>query len=192
MDKSKLLLIKSKASQQSNNQKDRVLQSNLSITNVIEQEELIDEAISSSSGNAKRVWRCTQCNVNCLPIRLESRCMCSHRLKNHDYNDVKSKCKMSGCKCAKFFYIVAEGAWLLKCRCKHKTTEHDCSKAPYSCIKCRETGKSCRAFDSPFVCNCSCGWNKHVQILDNTDDRTSGSACPVRRDGLLAKELGYD
>lgn len=186
MDKSKLSFIKSKALQQAVG--DRALQTS-SLANIAIVEGLIDEA--TNSGSSKRVWRCTQCNLNCLPIRLESRCMCSHRLKNHNYNDAKSKCNVAGCKCSHFFYIVAEGAWLLKCRCKHKTIEHDCSKAPYSCMKCHEAGKSCRAFDSPFVCNCSCGWNKHVQILDNSDD-TASSACPVRRDGLLAKELGYD
>ncbi len=29
-------------------------------------------------------------------------------------------CGSKGCTCPGFFYIVAEGAWVLRCRCKHK------------------------------------------------------------------------
>lgn len=29
-------------------------------------------------------------------------------------------CAGKGCTCRGFFYIVAEGAWILRCRCKHK------------------------------------------------------------------------
>lgn len=29
-------------------------------------------------------------------------------------------CDGKGCACRGFFYIVAEGAWILRCRCKHK------------------------------------------------------------------------
>lgn len=44
-------------------------------------------------------------------------------------------CTSAKCTCKKFFYIVAEGAWILRCRCKHKHIEHDPSGTPFKCSK---------------------------------------------------------
>ncbi|GMF34148.1 unnamed protein product [Phytophthora fragariaefolia] len=44
-------------------------------------------------------------------------------------------CTSSRCSCRAFFYIVAEGAWILRCRCKHKHTDHDPGAKPFVCKK---------------------------------------------------------
>jgi hypothetical protein len=113
-------------------------------------------------------WQCIQCSTECIPVRRESRCLCGHRLKEHKTtisSSISGKnsipCQSSRCPCKQFFFVVAEGAWVLRCRCKHKHTEHDCSSPPYRCSKCA-TG-ICPGFDSPWVCNCGHGWASHNQ-----------------------------
>ncbi len=69
------------------------------------------------------------------------------------------RCKSGRCRCAGFFYIVAEGAWILRCRCKHKHVEHD--PATHACSK---AGCSCGEFNSPWVCNCDHAWGDHAQV----------------------------
>ena len=59
-------------------------------------------------------------------------------------DNVKFKCGSKGCACKHFFFIVAEGAWILRCRCKHKHIEHDCGSKPFKCKKPRCT---CNGFD---------------------------------------------
>ncbi|GLC38988.1 hypothetical protein PLESTB_001781000 [Pleodorina starrii] len=107
-------------------------------------------------------WVCGTCQRECVPIRSESRCLCGHRLREHDPASSKaaSRCKASKCSCRGFFFIVAEGAWVLRCRCKHKHVEHD--PATRSCAK---SGCSCRSFDSPWVCNCDHPWSDHKQLV---------------------------
>lgn len=54
--------------------------------------------------------------------------------------------------------MFAQGAFMLRCRCKHRHTDHDpISKA------CARPSCACAAFDSPFVCNCNHGWAVHRQ-----------------------------
>lgn len=68
-------------------------------------------------------WKCESCLVECIPVRRESRCLCGHRLKEHRQGAALSDpfpCQTRGCPCASFFFVVAEGAWTLRCRCKHK------------------------------------------------------------------------
>lgn len=67
-------------------------------------------------------------------------------------------CNCGGCACPRFFYIVAQGAWALRCRCKHKHTEH--AAASRACTK---RGCACEGFDSPWVCNCDHAWAEHAQ-----------------------------
>lgn len=111
------------------------------------------------------VWRCNGCQKDCQVIKSENRCICNHRSKEHamDQGQGKSRCKAAGCKCKDFFYIVAEGAWILRCRCKHKHNEHD-PNPPYKCVK--PGCKQCTGFDSPFVCNCNCGWAQHQMVWE--------------------------
>ncbi|CAG9464274.1 unnamed protein product [Pedinophyceae sp. YPF-701] len=110
-------------------------------------------------------WMCRGCKKECIPIRTESRCLCGHRMKEHAPlgSSGALSCKNTRCKCKKFFYIVAEGSWVLRCRCKHKHIEHDpvtrkCTKA--GCKTCPEGG-----FDSPWVCNCNHPWAEHDQVV---------------------------
>ena len=131
----------------------------------------------------KTSWRCRTCSRDCFPIRSESRCLCGHRLKEHTapgasgfadcrcvdvfshgrlepgrHQRALCRCSRQGCRCTAFFYIVAEGAWVLRCRCKHKHTEHD----PVS-YRCSKAKCGCAAFDSPWVCNCNHAWGDHIQ-----------------------------
>ncbi|KAF0699236.1 Aste57867_10201 [Aphanomyces stellatus] len=132
-------------------------------------------------------WTCSTCDRECIPVRDESRCLwyvtrpchpplmgqCSgHRLKEHpataadprvkgDKGKFKAfACTTARCPCRAFFYIVAEGAWVLRCRCKHKHINHDASAAPF---RCKIPRCDCDGFDSPWVCNCAHPWADHVQ-----------------------------
>ena len=60
------------------------------------------------------------------------------------------------------FHAVAEGAWILRCRCKHKHTEHD----PIT-YACRKPNCKCGVFDSPWVCNCNHSWSSHMQVRNS-------------------------
>ncbi len=104
-------------------------------------------------------WWCKDCNKPCMQIREESRCICGHRLKYHDMKGKKKCCKERGCACKGFFYIVAEGSWMLRCQCKHKGIDHD----PNTHI-CKRRNCGCKGFHSPWVCNCDHPWHRHEQI----------------------------
>lgn len=106
-------------------------------------------------------WSCGECSNECIPIMRESRCLCGHRMKEHklDPRTNTFPCASRSCKCTHFFYLVAEGSWILRCRCKHKHTDHDCGPGSHKCGKC----PACTGFDSPWVCNCGHGWSAHVQ-----------------------------
>mmetsp|Transcript_8078 Transcript_8078/g.12071 ORF Transcript_8078/g.12071 Transcript_8078/m.12071 type:complete len:138 (-) Transcript_8078:71-484(-) len=86
-------------------------------------------------------------------------------------------CDVKNCKCKCFFYVVAEGAWILRCRCKHKHIEHDCSTQPFGCLnsKCQRD-HLCNGFDSPWVCNCSHVWSSHRQFIEYKQDGTNISS----------------
>ncbi|KAF6251107.1 hypothetical protein COO60DRAFT_1275316 [Scenedesmus sp. NREL 46B-D3] len=113
-------------------------------------------------------WICQECQRECVPIRAESRCMCGHRLKQHTQGQSAvftvliwpGRCSVPSCSCPKFSFIVAEGSWILRCRCKHKHTEHD--PASHACSK---AACSCSGFSSPWVCNCNHPWSQHQQVL---------------------------
>ena len=108
-------------------------------------------------------WTCNNCQKPCVPVRGESRCLCGHRYKQHKAESKgRFKCTVRNCKCRHFFFVVAEGAWILRCRCKHKHTDHD-PNPPYLCKKpnCRQ----CTGFTSPWVCNCGCPWTEHTQSI---------------------------
>ncbi|KAF4046119.1 Protein FAM221A/B [Phytophthora infestans] len=118
-------------------------------------------------------WSCDTCKRECIPVREESRCLCGHRYKEHpsSVSDPRVKspkgfrafaCTSARCSCRAFFYVVAEGAWILRCRCKHRHTDHDPGSKPFVCKrpKC-----GCQGFDSPWVCNCDHPWGAHRQHL---------------------------
>ena len=72
---------------------------------------------------------------------------------------VDCRCNHAKCKCKSFFFIPAEGSWVLRCRCKHRHTDHD--PQTHACCK---TGCQCAMFHSPWVCNCNHPWSHHKQV----------------------------
>ena len=154
------------------------------------------------------IWTCNHCKRECIPVRGESRCLCGHRYKEHKGKNFS--CSHHGCKCRKFFFVVAEGAWILRCRCKHKHIDHD----PVT-LKCKKRNcKACTGFDSPWVCNCGHPWSEHTQgtkvrkivVVDGKeipasmfaammgrDEDGAGSIAPeinnVRRDPMFGKQM---
>ncbi|PHJ20599.1 loc549482 related [Cystoisospora suis] len=122
----------------------------------------------------KGQWNCDTCQKTCLVIREECRCLCGHRLKEHTKglsdrpDSSRFACANGKCKCRDFYYIVAEGAWIL--RCKHKHIEHD----PVT-FKCTRTTCNCTKFDSPWVCNCNHPWKAHKQIMAKPALRSGSS-----------------
>mmetsp|Transcript_2363 Transcript_2363/g.5930 ORF Transcript_2363/g.5930 Transcript_2363/m.5930 type:complete len:239 (+) Transcript_2363:481-1197(+) len=108
------------------------------------------------------VWLCEECGNECVPIREESRCLCGHRMKEHEKADHSNpyQCKNTRCSCRGFFLIVAEGSWVLRCRCKHRHTDHDARTH-----KCTKPNCACHEFHSPWVCNCNHPWGRHKQVI---------------------------
>jgi hypothetical protein len=86
--------------------------------------------------------------------------LCGHRLKDHAAGGGPRACGNARCACKAFFFVVAEGAWTLRCRCKHKAVEHDARS--HACAKCK--GGACARFDSPWFCNCDHAWAVHKQV----------------------------
>lgn len=129
----------------------------------------VQEHVNHLATKEAWAWRCRECSRECVPIRAQSRCLCGHRLAAHSADDGHA-CATCPCPCFKF--IVAEGAWILKCRCKHKHTDHAPAAAPHACAK---PGCLCAAFDSPWVCNCDHPWSAHEQLLVSKQVVTLGS-----------------
>ncbi len=75
---------------------------------------------------------------------------------------MRHRCSAARCGCPEFFFIVAEGSWALRCRCKHKHTEHDAAHARRRCAK---AGCTCDGFHSPWVCNCDHPWDQHELLV---------------------------
>lgn len=113
----------------------------------------------------------------------QSQCICGHRLCYHDSGSRASDfrldsslavgfqsgctkhqglkpCRCKKCPCKKFFFIMSEGSWVLRCRCKHKHTEHDPNTR-----KCKKVNCKCSCFQSPWVCNCDHAWVEHDHKL---------------------------
>lgn len=55
---------------------------------------------------------------------------------------------------------MTEGSWVLRCRCKHKHTDHDPNTRACNKPQCK-----CTCFDSPWVCNCDHAWADHEHLL---------------------------
>lgn len=154
-------------------------------------ESSIDLLLDSNSLKPVSVkWICNSCSNQCLPVIRESRCLCGHRMKEHPPKFSSSQgitksdgrqpllpCAAKNCRCQSFLYVVAEGSWVLRCRCKHKHIEHDCSRAPFTCLnqKCARENL-CQGFDSPWVCNCGHLWSAHSQVIDYSSEPGDDSA----------------
>lgn len=107
------------------------------------------------------------CNLGDLPASLPASCgtppptltlRFPSLTSTHSHPPPLRRCKCGGCSCPHFFYIVAQGAWILRCRCKHKHVEHNAASRA-----CAKPGCACGSFDSPWVCNCDCPWGDHQQ-----------------------------
>ena len=72
---------------------------------------------------------------------------------------MQRRCTHAKCCCKAFFFIPAEGSWILKCRCKHRHTDHN--PITHACSK---PGCKCMQFGSPWVCNCDHPWTQHCQV----------------------------
>ncbi|KAA6393532.1 MAG: hypothetical protein EZS28_010937 [Streblomastix strix] len=99
------------------------------------------------------------------------------------------KCKKIGCKCKKYFHHVTSGSWSVRCRCKHKNIDHNCSNPPYTCQKPKCT---CQAFVSPFVCNCGHNWADHETKTIQTSTISLQDRFDINRDGELPRGLKED
>lgn len=137
-------------------------------------------------------WCCGECKNECIPVMRESRCLCGHRMKDHKQQEKEGKpttfpCSSSKCKCKHFFYLVAEGAWILRCRCKHKHTDHNCENLTHNCLKC----EACTRFDSPWVCNCGHNWSSHKQTTVFLDNRSGVDDEFVKIADSLTKKQFY-
>lgn len=110
-------------------------------------------------GHLELTWECKECQEECIQIRSESRCLCGHRRKEHAGGEGSQpfRCHNSRCSCTRFFFIVAQGAWMLRCQCKHKAVEHD--PVSHKCRRCT----ACQGFASPWTCNCGHKWEQHEQ-----------------------------
>ena len=145
------------------------------------------------------LWQCQECFHACNVMKSENRCICGHRFREHNVKPAaaavsaaaasagdrrsaipKCPCTVAKCPCKDFFYMVAEGAWIVRCRCKHKHTEHE-PNPPYLCTRCKKVPTAaggganrggppaaghCCGFDSPFVCNCNHGWASHRHVWE--------------------------
>lgn len=137
---------------------------------------------AASTSGRRLKWECTGCQRECFVIRAESRCICGHRYKDHSQAQGWG-CQSNKCPCRRFFYIFAEGSFILRCRCKHKHTEHDpntraCARA--DCV--------CTRFDSPWVCNCDHAWGAHRQVeADAVQDGFMHSVAEINRWDLLRR-----
>ena len=123
------------------------------------------------------MWECDECATSCFPTNSESRCLCGHRLRDHPPVPPAPRpgarppaagkftpwaCTSGKCACRAFYYIPAEGQWMLRCVCKRKAVEHD-PRPPHKSTKPPLNGVVCNGFSSPWVCNCGHPWSRHTQ-----------------------------
>ena len=97
--------------------------------------------MSELYGNLCGCCTCTECVFTRL---LTCTAACTGLPAPPDQARRRFKCCSGGCACPHFFFVVAEGAWVLRCRCKHRHTEHHCAQAPF---KCKKPTCACNGFD---------------------------------------------
>lgn len=135
-------------------------------------------------------WKCRECNQNCVNCISESRCLCGHRLRQHNAGAAGGKgwhCDERGCKCGQFNYIFGQGALLLRCRCKHKAIEHEAGPGEHPCKNAR---CDCTKYDSPFICNCDHPYSSHfLEFTERRIPRAPGVAGAVA-EMLSAASMG--
>eukprot|EP00892_Ulva_mutabilis_P010315 jgi/Ulvmu1/7656/UM038_0085.1 len=124
-------------------------------------------------------WECRHCKKACVNVNSQSQCICGHRLCYHGAGGKESDFRCKKCPCKKFFFIMSEGSWVLRCRCKHKHTEHDPNTR-----KCKKASCKCTCFESPWVCNCNHPWAEHDHKLITREVKIFGSGCEMEAANL--------
>eukprot|EP00397_Hematodinium_sp_SG-2012_P034608 GEMP01037131.1.p1 GENE.GEMP01037131.1~~GEMP01037131.1.p1 ORF type:complete len:424 (+),score=84.84 GEMP01037131.1:194-1465(+) len=118
------------------------------------------------------VWRCTQCpegsSICCRLKPAKHSCICAHKLSDHK----DGRCT-ANCKCNDFTFHVQQGAWQVKCSCKHAHRDHAVNvdkdgKSRFQCTKHipghRENPCPCVDFSANWVCTCGHGWTEHETV----------------------------
>jgi hypothetical protein len=124
---------------------------------------LVEAAGMAPTEPSMYIWRCQDCPPEasvCCRIGDGRRCLCGHKSKDHDRS---GHCRACSCKVFKFH--VQFPGFELRCRCKHKHTDHAPRRGPnksqvMKCTKC----DNCADFSSAWTCNCGHGWASHVTM----------------------------
>ncbi|KAJ8267318.1 hypothetical protein COCON_G00124900 [Conger conger] len=114
-----------------------------------------------------------------LPARLRNRLYKQHQT---DFEQVPEErplalpCRVRGCRCASYLYVLQSGPQAARCRCKHSAQDH--SEAPgHLCGKC----STCTGFHSPYTCGCGQPSSAHQTLVETREER-EGRGRPVGRD----------
>ncbi|CAD7927628.1 unnamed protein product [Amoebophrya sp. A120] len=130
------------------------------------------------------VWRCTLCepasSSTCCRLKpKKALCICGHKLEDHN-STCGSKCKK--CPCKGFQFHVQQGAWEVRCSCKHKRSDHK-PTGKYNAqgleiFACqghvpgqRNKKCPCKCFEASWVCNCGHPWSAHETVVTVVPNR---------------------
>ena len=119
-------------------------------------------------------WKCLATGNECQVIGPDSRCFCGHSYKAHAWYNIDTKkvhCRVKGCKCPCFDYVVGHGRFWIKCSCKCDHAEHVHNGVMKWCKRCRKRGKECTQFYSPYSCTCGRPWSEHATIFETKAER---------------------
>ena len=103
-----------------------------------EEVEQLKEIYKKSWENRPYIYwmRKTPSRRECIRIRPQNKCHCSHTFKSHEWWDLKNrkgKCRVPGCQCTCFQYLHYQGSMTFNCKCRHAATKHRLNGAPSSC-----------------------------------------------------------
>ena len=79
---------------------------------------------------------------------------------------------------------------MLRCRCKHKHTDHDPNTR-----RCNKPSCQCTEFDSPWVCNCDHAWSVHEHLLVQKEVQVVkrvGHAPDCAAEGMLQSQAFFE
>mmetsp|Transcript_23228 Transcript_23228/g.58705 ORF Transcript_23228/g.58705 Transcript_23228/m.58705 type:complete len:836 (+) Transcript_23228:135-2642(+) len=149
----------------------------------------------STSANFQMVWRCKKCDpASSTCCRLKPKkalCICGHKLCDHVFSKngtIGNGFRSKKGPCRAFKYHVQQGAWEVRCACKHKRVDHKPHMLPdgktqvFTCCGHvpgqRNKKCGCKDFEASWVCNCGHSWADHETVL-----------CYVGGYGSLSKAL---
>ena len=117
------------------------------------------------------LWKNLSSGAECYEIGPDSRCFCGHMYKSHAWYNIDDKnvhCRVPDCRCPLYAYVNGNGAWFIRCTCKHAYQDHMDRGLP---VDCQQEGCSCQAFYSAFCCSCGDGWAGHGTVFENESER---------------------